>query len=54
MTPSKKFIFDFFKIAENSDFLSFALIINSDESQTKAQFNGGTGYRAENIFFSTD
>jgi len=36
------------------DFLSFVLIISSDESQSKAQFNlqnlGGnkTGYRAEN------
>jgi len=43
------------------DFLSFALIISSDESQSKAQFNPlslGENktdvYRAENIDFSTD
>jgi len=40
---------------KTSDFLSFALIISSDESQSETQFNVGTGYRAENtVFFSTD
>jgi len=40
--------------------LSFALIISTDELQSKAQFNtlslgeNKTGYRAENIDFSTD
>ena len=40
-----------------SDFLSFALIISSDESQSKAQVNlqnkgeNKTGYHAENIKF---
>jgi len=55
MTPSNKFTFDFLKIAENfSDFLSFALIISSDESQGKAQFSVRTSYHVENRFFSTD
>jgi len=41
----------------NPDFLSFALIISSDESQSKAQLNlqsfreNKTDYRAETIFF---
>jgi len=35
MTSSKKFTFDFLEIAKNSDFSSFALMINSDESQIK-------------------
>jgi len=45
---------------KTSDFLSFALVISSDELQGKAQFNtlsvgeNKTGYRAENIDFSTD
>jgi len=49
----------FLKQLKTSDFLSFALIISSDESQGKAYFNlqslgeNKTGYRAENIF-STD
>jgi len=44
-------------LLKTSDLLSFALIINSDESQGKAQFNtlsigeNKTGYRAENRFF---
>jgi len=56
VTSSKKFTFEFFTIAENLRFfLSFALIISSDEWQSKAQFNlqsleeNKTGYRAENI-----
>jgi len=38
---------------KTSDFLSFALIISSDESQSKAQSLGGNKivYRAENINF---
>jgi len=42
---------------KTSNFLSFALTISSDESQSKAQFNmqnlgeNKTGYRAENIHF---
>jgi len=51
MTPSNKFTFDFFKLLKTSDFLSFELIVSSDESQSKAQFSVGTGYRAENRFF---
>jgi len=39
MTSSKEIHFDLKKVAENFDFLSFALIISSDESQSKAQFN---------------
>jgi len=40
MTSSKKFTFDFFQnLLKASDFLSFALIISRDESQSKAQFN---------------
>jgi len=35
MTSSKKFAFDFLEIPKTSDFLSFALMINSDESQIK-------------------
>jgi len=44
-------------LAETPDFLSFALIISSDESQGKAQFNmqrlgeNKTGHRAENVDF---
>jgi len=55
MTPSTKFTFDFPKIAENLRILIFSLIISSDESQSKAQFNqqilgeNKTGYCAENI-----
>jgi len=30
MTSSKKFTFDFLKIAKTSDFLAFGLMINSD------------------------
>ena len=52
---------DFLKLLKLFEFLSFALIISSDEWQSKAQFNlqslGGNkiGYRAENIkFVSTD
>jgi len=37
----------FYKWLKTSDFISFALIISSDELQSKAQFNVGTGYRAE-------
>jgi len=47
---------------KTSDFLYFALIIRSDESQGKTQFNlqslgeneNKFGYRFENRFFSTD
>jgi len=39
MTSSKKFTFDFLKQLKTSDFLSFALIIGSDESQIKAKFD---------------
>ena len=46
---------------QTSEFLSFAHVINSNESQSKAQFNlqslgeNKTGYRADNIkFVSTD
>jgi len=44
-------------LLKTSDFLSFALIISSDESQSKAQFNtlrlgeNNSGYRAENVDF---
>ena len=54
MVSSKKFTFGFLKIVKTSDFLPFALIISSDESQSRAQFNlpslgeNKTGYRAEN------
>jgi len=57
MTSSTKFTFNVLKIAENAWFLSLALIISSDESQSKAQFNlqnlgeNTTGYRAENMKF---
>jgi len=57
MTSSTKFTFDFLKIAEKFWFLIFALVISSDESQSKAGFNlqsleeNNTGYRAENIEF---
>jgi len=45
----------FLKWLKISDFLSFALIISSDESQSKAQFNlqnleNKSGYRAEQFF----
>jgi len=46
----------FSKLLKTSDFLSFALIIGSDESQSKAQFNLQSlgenktgGYRAKSI-----
>jgi len=39
MISSKKFTLTFSKRLKNSDFLSFALILSSDESQSKAQFN---------------
>jgi len=42
----------FKKYLKTSDFLSFALIISSDESQIKAQLGVGIGYRAENTDFS--
>jgi len=57
MTSTKRFTFDFIKIAETSHFLSFALIISSVESQSKAQSNmeslgeNRTGSRVENIDF---
>jgi len=61
MTSSTKFTFDFFKTAENFNFLYFALMISSGESQSNTQFNlqslgvNKTVYRAENIeFLSTD
>jgi len=50
----------FLKQLKNFDFLSFALIISSDESQSKAQINlqsvgeNKTAYRAENIICATD
>jgi len=50
----------FLKQLKTSYFSSFGLIISSDESQGKAHFNwqrlreNKTGYRAENILFSTD
>ena len=59
LISSKKFTFDF-KYLNNPDFLFFALIINSDESQSKAQINlqsfseNKTGYRAEIISFSAE
>jgi len=61
MTSSKKFTFDFLEIAKTSDFSSFALMINSDESQMKHNLNPQSlgenrtdGYRVENVDFSTD
>jgi len=45
---------------KTSDFLSFALIISSDESQSKAHFDlqslgeNKTDYSAKNRIFSTD
>jgi len=60
MTSSKKFTFDFFKMAENFWFLIFALITSHDESRSKTKFNlqslgeNKTSYRAENIDVSTD
>jgi len=36
---TEKFIFDFLERAKNFGFLPFALIISSDQWQSKAQFN---------------
>ena len=60
MAFSKKVTFGILKLAENFWFLIFCnhnLIMSSDESQSKAQFNlqslgeNKTGYCAENIEF---
>jgi len=54
MASSMKFTFPFFKTTENFWFLTLPLIISSDESQSKAQFNpqssgeNMTGYRTGN------
>jgi len=39
MTSSKKSTFDFLEIAKTSDFSTFALMINSDESQIMHNLN---------------
>jgi len=51
MASSNKLTIGFLKIAENVWFISFAVIINSDEWQSEAQFNMQkfTGCRAENF-----
>jgi len=60
MISGKKFTFVFFYFYTIAEYLSFALIISSDKSQSKAQFNTQSlteneiGDCGENIDFSTD